>query len=106
MGVLKKGDEVYCAFEFVLFILICILSIDWKILIGATIHCVEQVKSLNQEGTKRNFALFNVASTMIRPQSVTVWDGLNCRGTEKWQTSVQHKWELLQDCCKTTSGKH
>uniref|UniRef100_A0AAZ3SLC3 Tc1-like transposase DDE domain-containing protein n=1 Tax=Oncorhynchus tshawytscha TaxID=74940 RepID=A0AAZ3SLC3_ONCTS len=30
-----------------------------------------------------------------------VWDELGCRVKEKQPTSVQHMWELLQDCWKS-----
>ena len=33
-----------------------------------------------------------------------VWDELNRRVKEKHPTSVQHMWELLQDCWKNIPG--
>ena len=35
-----------------------------------------------------------------------VWDGMDHRVKTKGLTSAQHFWELLQDCCKTISGKY
>ena len=34
-----------------------------------------------------------------------VWDELDCRVKEKEPSSVQHMYELLQDCCKIILGE-